>query len=167
MSSADQNLSDHAKVDLNASDLHVAVVYAAWNPAITESMRDAAVSTLKDHGFGDDQIAVLKVPGSFELPHAAQLAIEAPDESESPDAVICIGCIIKGDTRHDEFIAQAVAQGLTRVSLEYGTPVIFGVLTTENQQQAEDRAGGKHGNKGAEAAFTALEMMRLTQELAS
>ena len=106
-------------------------------------------------------ITTLEVPGSFELPSAAKMVVE----NRKVDAVICLGCIIKGETRHDEFIAQAVARGIMDLNLRYNIPFIFGVLTCETREQAIDRAGGKHGNKGVEAAATAIKMIAIKNSL--
>ena len=113
------------------------------------------------HKAKSENIISVYVPGSFELPQAAQLLLE----SQELDAVICLGCIIKGETSHDLHIASAVAHGIMNLGIDYSTPVIFGVLTTENMQQAVDRAGGKYGNKGDEAAITALKMAALREKL--
>ena len=147
----------------DGTDFRIAVVTSEWNKAITHAMRDACLETLATHGVPGIGITAVSVPGSYELPSAAQMLLEYRE----PDAVICLGCVIKGETRHDEFINHAVAQGLTRLGLDYGVPVIFGVLTTENEAQAQDRAGGKHGNKGTEAAVTALHMIGLGRHLAA
>jgi 6,7-dimethyl-8-ribityllumazine synthase len=124
-------------------------------------MFSACIATLKEHEVPDNQVIVTRVPGSYELTSAAQMLLE----SNELDAVICLGCIIKGETPHDEHIASAVANGITRVSIDYSTPVIFGVLTTLNQEQAEARSGGKKGNKGVESAITALKMAALRKQL--
>lgn len=152
------NLSDH---DPNAvpdgSEYTIAVIAAEWNPEVTDSLLKGAVDTLKEYGVKDENLIVRRVPGTFELSSAADMIIR----SENPDAVICIGCVIQGETRHFEFICQAVSQGITNVALAHHRPVIFSVLTCDTMQQALDRAGGKHGNKGAEGAITALKMCAL------
>jgi 6,7-dimethyl-8-ribityllumazine synthase len=145
----------------DGAGMTVAVVTAEWNAPITGALREGALATLRRHGVREDRLHDVTVPGSFELPSAAQMLLEFRE----PDAVICLGCVIKGETRHDEYINQAVAQGLTQLSLQYGVPVVFGVLTTENEAQALDRAGGRHGNKGVEAAVTALRMAGLQARL--
>ncbi len=116
-----------------------------------------ATDTLISQGVKQDNIIVKSVPGAFELPYGAQFIIE----NEDIDAVICLGCVIQGETRHFDFICEAAANGIMRVSLDYSIPVVFGVLTTENLQQALDRSGGKPGNKGVEAAATALKLLAL------
>lgn len=152
------NLSDH---DPNAvpdgSEYTIAVIAAEWNPEVTDSLFKGAVDTLKEYGVKDENLIVRRVPGTFELSSAADMIIR----SKNPDAVICIGCVIQGETRHFEFICQAVSQGITNVALAHHRPVIFSVLTCDTMQQALDRAGGKHGNKGVEGAITALKMCAL------
>jgi len=133
----------------------VAVLTAEWNEEVTFSMRDGAISFLKSYGLSDDQIIVRQVPGSFELVYGARKMLE----EESVDGVIVIGCVIQGETPHFTFISQAVATGIADLNIRFGKPVIFGVLTTLNQEQALERAGGKHGNKGVEAAATLIKML--------
>ncbi|MEP5613288.1 MAG: 6,7-dimethyl-8-ribityllumazine synthase, partial [Cyclobacteriaceae bacterium] len=120
-----------------------------------ESLYAGAHKTLVDAGVTRDNIERMDVPGSFELSLGAQWMAERKEL----DAVICLGCVIQGDTKHFDFICDAVANGITNVGLKFNKPVIFGVLTTDNMKQALDRAGGKHGNKGDEAAATALGML--------
>ena len=143
-----------------ANGLRVAVIKSQWNEEITAKLKDGCMAVLKEKGVIDDEIYEIEVPGTFELPMAANMVIK----QKSPDAVICLGCVIRGETRHDEYISQAVSQGLMQVAIENNTPVIFGVLTTENWQQALDRAGGNHGNKGIEAASTAIIMAKLYEK---
>jgi 6,7-dimethyl-8-ribityllumazine synthase len=162
MTSKKKNLSDHdLPVLKSAGKFKIVLLVSEWNSEITNSMRDAAFKTLVKNGVKHDHISVYDVPGSFELPLAAEFFCE----SGSADAVICIGCVIQGETRHFEFISQAVANGISRVCLDYGIPVIFGVLTTDTYQQALERAGGKHGNKGVEAAVAALKMLGLMESI--
>jgi len=141
----------------SAKGMKVGIVVSEWNPEITESLYNAAHKTLLDHGCKEKNICRINVPGSFELPAAAQLL----NESLKPDAVICLGCVIQGETRHFEFICNAVANGLMQLSIKYNKPFIFGVLTPNNMEQARARAGGIHGNKGVEAAVTAIKMAAL------
>lgn len=141
--------------------MKVAIVVSEWNPEITESLFNAAFETLMANGCKEKNIFRVNVPGSFELPAGAQFVAE----SKKPDAVICLGCVIQGETRHFEFICHAVANGLIQLSLKYNKPFIFGVLTPNNMEQAKARAGGKHGNKGVEAAITALKMVALGRAL--
>lgn len=162
MSSKDKNLSVYTgEVGKMPEDALVAIVVSEWNTEITTSLLNAAVGTLKENGIKDDDIIVRYVPGSFELPLGAKLLLD----NAEPDAVICLGCVIQGETRHFDFICDSVANGIMTLGLEYNTPVIFGVLTPNNMQQAIDRAGGKHGNKGVEAAITALKLIALQYEL--
>jgi 6,7-dimethyl-8-ribityllumazine synthase len=162
MSSALKNLSDFNHTNIpNGLGMRIAVVIAEWNIEITGALRDGAIETLLKNGVSDKDIIVKYVPGSFELTMGAQLLCE----DKTVDAVICLGCVIQGETRHFDFICDAVAQGVTNVSLKYNKPVIFGLLTPNTLQQAQDRAGGRHGNKGDEAAVTALKMIHLQKGL--
>jgi 6,7-dimethyl-8-ribityllumazine synthase len=158
MSSSLKNLSDFTHTTVaNAAGMRVGIVVAEWNIEITGALRDGAIKTLLAHGVTESDIVVTYVPGSFELTFGSQLLCE----DKLIDTVICLGCVIQGETRHFDFICDAVAQGVTNVSLKYNKPVIFGVLTPNTLQQAQDRAGGKHGNKGDEAAITAIKMVQL------
>jgi 6,7-dimethyl-8-ribityllumazine synthase len=155
MSSANKNLSQHSNKNLVViSDRRFAIIVSEWNEEVTEKLFEGAFQTLLKNGAKEENIVRKNVPGSFELSLGAQFA--AADDF---DAVICLGCVIQGETRHFDFICHAVAQGLTTVALKYNKPVIFGVLTPNNQAQAIDRAGGKYGNKGDEAAMTAIKML--------
>jgi|SRR5690606_7828618 6,7-dimethyl-8-ribityllumazine synthase len=156
MASSSKNLSQHSGKNIqDISAKRFAVIVSEWNEEVTEALYSGAVETLIKHGASKELIIRKNVPGSFELSLAAQWMAE---QSEI-DAVICLGCVIQGETRHFDFICDAVAQGLTQVALKFNKPVIFGVLTPNTQQQALDRAGGKHGNKGDEAAVTAIKML--------
>jgi 6,7-dimethyl-8-ribityllumazine synthase len=152
------NLSKHdpAKVP-SAKGMNVAIIVSEWNPEITEALYNGAAETLKANGGKSKNILRVNVPGSFELPSAAQFVADRT----KIDAIICIGCVIQGETRHFDFICDAVANGIVNVSLKYNLPVIFGVLTPNTLAQARARAGGKHGNKGVEAAVTAIKMVAL------
>lgn len=141
----------------DASEMKFGIVVAEWNPEITMALAKGAVETLLKHGAGESNIKVKYVPGSFELPLGAQFFAE----HDNVDAIIILGCVIQGETRHFDFICQGVTQGIMDLNLKYNKPFIFGLLTTENQQQALDRSGGKHGNKGDEAAVTAIKMVHL------
>ncbi len=141
----------------SAGNMRFGVVVAEWNREITFALAQGAVDTLKKHGATDENIIVKYVPGSFELPMGGQYFAEM----DNVDAIILLGCVIQGETRHFDFICQGVTQGTIDLNLKYNKPFVFGVLTTENQQQALDRAGGKHGNKGDEAAVTAIKMVAL------
>ncbi len=161
MASTLKNLSDHDPATIpDGSSLKVGIVVSEWNEEITAALLEGSLSTLKKHGVKQENIRVKTVPGSFELPFGARVLAE----QFSPHAVICLGCVIQGETRHFDYICQGVTYGITELNLDYEIPFIFGVLTTENLQQAMDRAGGKHGNKGDEAAVTALKMAVLIQE---
>ena len=149
-----RNLSQYSDVP-EASGMKIGIVVAEWNSDITFAMREGAIETLRRHGVKNEDIMVCHVPGSFELTAGAQMMLE----HTGVDAVICIGCVIRGETPHFDYICQGVTAGLTQLTINYKAPVIFGVLTTNNLQQALDRAGGKHGNKGIEAAVTAIKML--------
>lgn len=138
------------------------IVVSEWNHEITLALKDGAYHTLIQHGALPENILISFVPGSYELTLGAQLLLE----TKAIDAVICLGCVIQGETRHFDFICDAVAHGITNLNIKYNTPVIFGVLTPNDQQQAIDRAGGRHGNKGDEAAATAIKMVELKNKLA-
>lgn len=157
-----QNLSfyDPTKVP-SAAKMRMGIVVSEWNTEITRALLGGAVETLRKHGLPEENLHVHYVPGSYELPQGAGYLIDQLDV----DAVICLGCVIQGETRHFEFICQAVSQGLMNLGLDSGIPVIFGVLTTDNFSQARERAGGVHGNKGDEAAVTAIKMVDLKTRL--
>lgn len=151
-----KNLSQYSSTNIpDISNKKFAIVVSEWNEDVTESLYRGAIETLMKHGAQKDNIYRKDVPGSFELSLGAQWVAEI----DEIDAVICLGCVIQGETRHFDFICDAVAHGITNVSLKYNKPVIFGVLTPNTQKQALDRAGGKHGNKGDEAAITAIKML--------
>jgi 6,7-dimethyl-8-ribityllumazine synthase len=162
MSLKKKNLSEYKKISEKISkNISIGILVSEWNPEITESLCKAAVETLFAHGIKEKNIITHHVPGSFELPLGAQYLIEY----KNVDAAICLGCVIQGETRHFEFICQAVSQQIARLNIDYNTPVIFGVLTTDNYQQALERAGGKHGNKGVEAAMAAINMLILRDKI--
>ena len=151
-----RNLSSYSGSNLtDMSEKKIAVIVSEWNDVVTESLYSGALTTLLENGVKKENIIRKNVPGSFELSLAAQWMAAEKDI----DAVLCLGCVIQGETRHFDFICDAVANGITTVALKFNKPVIFGVLTPENQKQALDRAGGKHGNKGDEAAITAIKML--------
>lgn len=145
----------------SAATMKFGIVVSEWNASITNALLEGAYNTLLEHGADKDNLMVKHVPGSFELPLGAQFLLESNDF----DTIICLGCVIQGETRHFEFICNAVSDGITRVGLDYNVPVIFGVLTTNTIEQAKERSGGKHGNKGSEAALTAIKMVKLGQDL--
>jgi len=156
MASSTKNLSEHSEKNIqNMEDKKFAVIVSEWNQEVTESLYNGAYETLIANGVRKENIIRKDVPGSFELSLAAQWMAEKTEI----DAVVCLGCVIQGETKHFDFICDAVAHGLTQVALKYNKPVIFGVLTPNTQQQALDRAGGIHGNKGDEAAITAVKML--------
>ena len=156
------NLSDYNRNAVpDGSKYRIGVIAAEWNPTVTDAMLNGAVETLAANGVKEENIMVKRVPGTFELSSAADMMLRHC----LLDAVICIGCVIQGETRHFEFICQAVSQGLTNVAVKHERPVIFSVLTTDTMQQALDRAGGKHGNKGVEGAVTALKMCAYRESL--
>jgi 6,7-dimethyl-8-ribityllumazine synthase len=145
----------------DAKKMRFGIVVSDWNKEITWALLDGAAATLKKHGATENNVVVKHVPGTFELTLGAQFFAEYDDV----DAVICIGCVIQGETPHFNYICQGVTQGITQLNMEYNIPFIFGVLTTNDQQQAADRAGGKHGNKGDEAAVTAIRMASLQRDM--
>lgn len=158
MASSEKNLSDvRLNEGFDISKFKFGIVVAEWNEQVTESLYSGAYQTLINAGANREKIERMNVPGTFELSLAGQWMAE----KEDVDAVICLGCVIQGETRHFDFICDAVANGITNVNLKYNKPVIFGVLTTDNMKQALDRAGGKHGNKGDEAAATAIKMLQV------
>jgi 6,7-dimethyl-8-ribityllumazine synthase len=145
-----------AQSSIKLGSKKIALVVAEWNEEITESLYAGAVAGLITAGISKKNIIRLSVPGSFELTLGAQRMAKRNDVA----AVLCLGCVIQGDTPHFDYICQAVAYGITEVNLKFNKPVVFGVLTTLNKKQALERAGGKLGNKGEEAAHTALAMLR-------
>jgi 6,7-dimethyl-8-ribityllumazine synthase len=147
--------SGRVKTASKLSKKKFAIIVAEWNEDITEALYQGATSSLIQHGIKQKNIIRKKVPGTFELTLGAQWMAD----KKNIDAVICLGCVIQGDTPHFDYICQAVAYGITEVNLKTKKPVIFGVLTTLNKAQALERAGGKLGNKGEEAALTALKML--------
>jgi len=164
MSTQLKNLSDFSDTDVPmAAPYHFGIVVAEWNSVITNALYQGAYESLLEHGALTQNIFTYSVPGSFELVSGADILLK----NRKLDAVICLGCVIQGETRHFDFICNAVANGIANVALKYSKPVIFGVLTTDNQQQADDRAGGKYGNKGVEAAVTAIKMAYLAETLNS
>lgn len=161
MASALKNLSIYDDNSIpGGSGLTFGIVVAEWNAHITHALYEGCYDTLVKHGVREEDIHTMQVPGSFELPAGARMLIG----KHMLDAVICLGCVIKGETNHNEYINQAVANGLVNLGIAMGKPFIFGLLTTNDEQQAVDRAGGKHGNKGVEAAVTAIRMAALKNE---
>jgi 6,7-dimethyl-8-ribityllumazine synthase len=161
MATALKNLSAYDPESIpSAKDMRFAVIVSEWNPEITLVLKQGACDTLVKYGANPNHIKVDYVPGSFELTSGARMVAEAG----TYDAVICLGCIIRGETPHFDYICQGVAFGLTQLNVNYDIPFVFGVLTTETQKQAKERAGGKHGNKGVEAAITAIKMVALRRK---
>ncbi|MCR5445431.1 MAG: 6,7-dimethyl-8-ribityllumazine synthase [Bacteroidales bacterium] len=156
------NLSDYDPAAVpDGSQYSIGVIAAEWNPEVTDALLKGAVDTLRQNGVKEENLIVRRVPGTFELSSAADMMLSLCDV----DTVICIGCVIQGETRHFEFICQAVSQGITNVAIKHQQPVIFSVLTCDTMQQALDRAGGQHGNKGVEGAVTALKMLAYRESL--
>jgi 6,7-dimethyl-8-ribityllumazine synthase len=162
MSTANTNLSafDKTKVP-DASVFRFGIVVAEWNSEITEALYEGAFSVLIQCGALKENIIRINVPGTFELTSGAKFLVE----NEKLNAIICLGCVVQGETRHFEFICNAVSQGLTMLAVRFSIPFIFGVLTTDTLQQAQERSGGKHGNKGIEAAVTAIKMAAMKNQL--
>ena len=144
---------------LAAADLRIGVVVSRFNSFITEELAKGALRVLAERGCPEKNILLVRVPGAWELPLAAKFL------TATCDAIIAIGAVIRGDTPHFDYVAGGAADGLNRVSLDTGVPIAFGVLTTNDMQQAMDRAGGKSGNKGAEAAEVAIELANLARQL--
>ncbi|HQW11351.1 MAG TPA: 6,7-dimethyl-8-ribityllumazine synthase [Saprospiraceae bacterium] len=142
-------------------DVKIGLVFTEWNNLIIEALRTACIDNLVSNGIKPENIISLEVPGSFELPLGAKILME----QNKIQAVICLGCVIKGETSHDEHINRAVSSGIMQLSIFSNLPVIFGVLTTNNEAQAKERACGKKGNKGEEAAIAALKMIRIKQSI--
>lgn len=145
---------------LNAKGFRFAIVVSRFNSFITDRLLEGALDALKRHGADEKQIAIYKVPGAFEIPLAAKLLAG----KREIDGVICLGTVIKGATPHFNYIASEVTKGIAQTSLELGKPIAFGVITSENIEQAIERAGTKSGNKGYDAAISAIEMVNLLKE---
>ncbi len=156
--------NEQAKIiegELLARDLRVALVAARFNDFIVEPLIRGALDALKRHGATEKQVEIVRVPGAFDLP----LVVRKLALSRRYDALIALGAVVRGETPHFDYVAGECASGLARIALESGVPVAFGVLTTETMQQAVDRAGGKAGNKGADAALAAVEMANVLRRL--
>ncbi|MCE2611646.1 6,7-dimethyl-8-ribityllumazine synthase [Flavobacteriaceae bacterium D16] len=161
MATAGKNLSEYDKSGLpQANIMRIGLVVSEWNNQITENLYKGAYKTLVDCGVAEENIIRWDVPGSFELTYGCKKMIEVLD----PDAVIAIGSVIRGETKHFDFVAGATAEGIKDLNIKYNTPTIFCVLTDDTLQQAIDRSGGAHGNKGAEAAVAAIKMASLSQK---
>ncbi|MBK6930833.1 MAG: 6,7-dimethyl-8-ribityllumazine synthase [Saprospirales bacterium] len=158
MASALKNLSRYADSNIpDAAEMRFGIVVSEWNAAITHALYEGCYNTLLKHGAQPENIHTVQVPGAFELPTGARML----NGQANPDALICLGCVIKGETSHNAYINHAVANGLVNLGIATGKPFIFGVLTPDTEQQALDRAGGQFGNKGVEAAVTAIRMAAL------
>lgn len=158
MATAYHNLSDYDFNSVpNGKDMKIGIVVSEWNNNITEKLLEGACNTLEKHGVKPENISVKRVPGSFELTFGAKTIAE----NEDVDAVIVLGCVIKGDTPHFDYVCSGVTQGVIELNLRYHIPFIFGMLTTLTMQQSLDRAGGALGNKGDEAAITAIKMIKI------
>jgi 6,7-dimethyl-8-ribityllumazine synthase len=162
MASNLKNLSSYNINDIpDASSFRFGIVVSEWNNEITGKLLEGTINTLIKNRVKEDNIFTYTVPGAFELTLGVQLIAE----NVFVDAIIAIGCVIQGETPHFDYICQGVTQGLTNLNIKYNIPVIFGVLTTNNLKQAQERAGGKHGNKGDEAAITAIKMINLQKKI--
>ena len=162
MATINKNLSSYDTNSIpDASNMVFGIVVSEWNEKITSGLLNGAYSTLEGHGVKKDNIIVKSVPGAFELPLGAQLMFE----KTNVDAVICLGSVIQGETKHFDYVCEGTVMGIKDVALKYNKPVIFGVLTDNTLQQAIDRSGGKHGNKGDEAAISAIKMVALQKEI--
>jgi len=161
MATENKNLSNYDKNTIpNAKDFRFGIVVSEWNEQVTEGLYNGAVQALTDCGASPENIIRWNVPGSFELIFGAKQM----HEKLALDCVIVIGCVIKGETMHFEFVCEGVTQGMKDLNLMYDIPTIFCVLTDNNMQQSIDRSGGKHGNKGVEAAIAAIKMVDLNRK---
>ena len=157
MSTELKNLSSCNKDDVPSGEKGIfGIVVSEWNREITDNLLRGAVDTLMEHGVDDKDIYIRHVPGSFELPFGASTLLE----KKRFDAIICLGCVIQGDTRHFDFICQGVTQGITQLQIQWNMPIAFGILTVNDMQQALDRCGGRLGNKGDECAVDAIKMAK-------
>jgi 6,7-dimethyl-8-ribityllumazine synthase len=147
--------------ELQARDLRFAILASRFNEFVVDALVRGALDTLRRHGASDKQVDVIRVPGAYDMPLVARRLAE----SRRYDAIVAVGAVIRGQTSHFDYVAGECASGLARVAAETGIPVAFGVLTTENAEQAIDRAGGKAGNKGADAAASAIELVTLLRRL--
>ena len=151
------------KGELNGQGFRFGIVVSRFNESIVNDLLEGALETLKRNGVSEDHITAVWVPGAFEIP----LVSKKMASSGRYDAIITLGCVIRGDTTHYDYVAGESAAGISRVSLKTGIPILLGILTTENREQAKDRSGGKHGNKGADVAEAAIEMVTLLQQISS
>lgn len=156
-----KNLNQFSGEIPDGSEFTFAVIVSQWNDKITGKLLEGAQEALKKANVSEENVSIAFVPGTYELALGAQFYARM----DEVDAIICLGCVIQGETRHFDFICQAAADGIMQVGLKHNKPVVFGVLTTDNELQALERAGGKHGNKGFEAGITALQMLALKMKL--
>lgn len=155
------NLSGYDPASVpNGSAMKIGIVVSEWNENITGALLDGAYNTLLKHGVKEKNICINYVPGSFELIFGAKHLAE----QKRFDGIITLGCVVKGDTPHFDYVCSGVTQGIAHLNIKYNIPFIFGLLTTDDMQQSIDRAGGKHGNKGDEAAITVLKMIELSKK---
>ena len=160
MATTNNNLSDFNKDSLpDSSNMKIGIVVSKWNNKITDGLYNGAFTTLIESGVSENNIEKIEVPGSFELIFGAKLL-----SRKDVDAIICLGSLIQGETKHFDYVCQAVSNGIKDLNISLNIPVIFGVLTDNTMQQAVNRSGGKHGNKGVEAAVTAINMVHLNQQ---
>jgi len=152
----------HIEGKLHVGDEQYAIVVSRFNEAVTRKLLSGAIETFQHHGAGDDQVTVVWVPGSFEIPLIANRLAKSGRFA----AVCCLGAVIQGETTHHEYINQQVSRGIMEAGSESGVPVLFGVLTCQSMEQALDRVGGKSGHKGSETALAAIEMVNLLKEIA-
>jgi len=163
MASKLKNLSALPKIDKSiGTKLRIGIVVSEYHSEITSALSNGCIKTLLAHGIKKKNIILKTSPGAFELPLSAKWLFQ----QTKADAVICLGCVIKGDTDHDVYINHAVAQAIMQLGLKHGIPFVFGLLTTTNMDQAKARAGGKLGNKGVECAVTALKMLQMKSQIA-
>ena len=160
MATTNNNLSDFNKESLpDSSNMKIGIVVSQWNNKITAGLYNGAFTTLIQSGISENNIEKIEVPGSFELIFGAKLL-----SRKDVDAIICLGSVIQGETKHFDYVCQAVSNGIKDLNISLNIPVIFGVLTDNTMEQAVNRSGGKHGNKGVEAAVTAIKMVHLNQQ---
>ena len=160
MATTNNNLSDFNKDSLpDSSNMKIGIVVSKWNNKITDGLYNGAFTTLIESGVSENNIEKIEVPGSFELIFGAKLL-----SRKDVDAIICLGSVIQGETKHFDYVCQAVSNGIKDLNISLNIPVIFGVLTDNTTEQAVNRSGGKHGNKGVEAAVTAINMVHLNQQ---
>jgi len=160
MATTNNNLSDFNKDSLpDSSNMKIGIVVSKWNNKITDGLYNGAFTTLIESGVSKNNIEKIEVPGSFELIFGAKLL-----SRKDVDAIICLGSVIQGETKHFDYVCQAVSNGIKDLNISLNIPVIFGVLTDNTMEQAVNRSGGKHGNKGVEAAVTAINMVHLNQQ---